>query len=962
MDMSRSNHLPRPLLVLLLAAVLAGRILPAMAAAHPSAPPEEEPGSSLLRKPPPLSVAGAPHGARTQGEDCVAAGTSLQPRPPISIDGDADLTSPASGVRSGSGTAADPYVISGWYIPWQGDDAAAFIGVHEPAHGWGIRVRGTTKHLVIKNNVIGGTGYPQGPDNGIEVQAPNITIEGNTICSTILEGIVAQNSPGVVIRDNIVSDARAGIWTYDSEAPVVTGNHVNLSMFGIALDSAAGADISRNNVDTLAFGQPSFTAGIYCNFCGDLQLTDNVIRGTGEFGFDEGVNVYDAPNAVVTGNEVIGVGTYGFILGYLKRGLIENNLARNNGLSGMLLWDDWVKGDNVVTANELNENGSYGPGLGSFRSGLTVVDTDANLIETNTAAGNYFAGFQIYATDNSATPNIDPTFDNVFRDVSATGTQVGPGVAFEGDRRTIVANASITDNPGGGVSLVDSSAHIDGNLIEGNGGTGVLVVGGTAEGGATVSGNTVSDNKRGIALQYAIGHTFRHNVLEDNAHGVFMEGTVADHYRNDIDSSNTVGGRPILVIEDATGSLDWADSDPAFLALVNPHDLLVRAVDARSSGQGLVVFGGEGVRIEGAHFEDNQIGVDVVRSHGVTLTDVTVTGGQTGIRVFSDTSDTRIENTAISDVETGVLSMWQRDVPDVGFGMPERTTISGSSITRASRTGVEINGRNTTITGTTIKGPTATAVLVMGGPVLVEDSQVLGAGDRGIHTISDGTEVRGTTISGFVQGIYAFHAAGLVVEGSRVAGNGTGLYSTGHSDGASISGSTISGNDRGVLIYGEVNDVVVDCNRIAGNTREGVALFTLTVRPRVTRNLIEGNEQGLFLNGISGTVSDNSITKNETGVVIGGAAIPSNTFTANNLEGNTSMGATAFTAGDYDGTLLIGTTLVGGASNWWGDASGPSATGNPTGTGDRAGDQINYRAWLTQPDTDAGACAAALPA
>lgn len=77
-----------------------------------------------------------------------------QSRADIVIEWDGELTR-ANGIRSGKGTPASPYVISGWSLG-------------------NIRIKDTTKAITIMNNTIAGT-------LTLDYVGPNITVMGNTI-------------------------------------------------------------------------------------------------------------------------------------------------------------------------------------------------------------------------------------------------------------------------------------------------------------------------------------------------------------------------------------------------------------------------------------------------------------------------------------------------------------------------------------------------------------------------------------------------------------------------------------------------------------------------------------------------------------------------------------------------------------------------------------------------------------
>lgn len=113
--------------------------------------------------------------------DAAAAPTS---RAPISITGDAGFTF-SNGVRSGTGSPLDPYVISDWTI-----DAAS---------GAAVRITGTTKHVVLRDLTLtsgSGASAVDLRDNTDTVEVRDVTANHRGF------GVNAQN--GRVVLDRVV--------------------------------------------------------------------------------------------------------------------------------------------------------------------------------------------------------------------------------------------------------------------------------------------------------------------------------------------------------------------------------------------------------------------------------------------------------------------------------------------------------------------------------------------------------------------------------------------------------------------------------------------------------------------------------------------------------------------------------------------------------------------------------------
>jgi len=92
--------------------------------------------------------------------------------------------------------------------------------------------------------------------------------------------------------------------------------------------------------------------------------------------------------------------------------------------------------------------------------------------------------------------------------------------------------------------------------------------------------------------------------------------------------------------------------------------------------------------------------------------------------------------------------------------------------------------------------------------------------------------------------------------------------------------------------------------------------------------------------GSAATITGNNLSNNEYGIAAAYNASDASVVTANfnNISGNVEGIHTPSTVVTTDGEC-----------NWWGDASGPSHSGNPGGIGDIATDFVDYTPWLTEP-------------
>jgi hypothetical protein len=124
-----------------------------------------------------------------------SAQAPLEEHPPIVIRSDADFEGLWSGVRSGDGTAANPYIISGWIITndhpwtlWEGTESAA------------ITITDTTSHFVIEDITFGEGFSEWGGFNGNSFST-HIDLFGNAN-ATVRNFATFPEGPIMDVREN----------------------------------------------------------------------------------------------------------------------------------------------------------------------------------------------------------------------------------------------------------------------------------------------------------------------------------------------------------------------------------------------------------------------------------------------------------------------------------------------------------------------------------------------------------------------------------------------------------------------------------------------------------------------------------------------------------------------------------------------------------------------------------------
>lgn len=201
--------------------------------------------------------------------------SSLTPHPPVFINGNGGFTQD-NGVRDGSGTALDPYIIDGWDI-----DASSKVG---------IRIEHTTAHFIIRNVRV----HSDQQKNGIELfdvsngQIVNATVYRNW------HGISLAGVTNLVLVDNHISSSRFyGILVlsldfspYPSSNITMKRNIVSRNLVGIAVYSSTDSSIVENEISQNA------DLGISLYYCSGIQvyhnnIVDNAFSGNNDPGLPD---------------------------------------------------------------------------------------------------------------------------------------------------------------------------------------------------------------------------------------------------------------------------------------------------------------------------------------------------------------------------------------------------------------------------------------------------------------------------------------------------------------------------------------------------------------------------------------------------------------------------------------------------------------------------------------------------
>lgn len=473
---------------------------------------------------------------------------------------------------------------------------------------------------------------------------------------------------------------------------------------------------------------------------------------------------------------------------------------------------------------------------GSAVSGLVIRSAAASLTGA-TCSGD---GICVTGSRNLISGNVI----GMGADARVAFPNAGDGIDIQDDDNVVGGPGPggrnvISANGGDGVRVTGDHNHVQNNLIgvngigvgdQGNGQTGVDVVGHHNTVGVAGAGNVISNNVDGVKL------TGDDNTVRGNFIGTDVAGaTKLANSRDGIEvqgTGNVIGGGG-----DHEGNL-VSGNDTGVFVEDESSGTLVQGNKIGTAASGRTEIGNilNGVTVHG---DDTTIGgtgpgegnlISGNGGDGVEITDVsgaTATGNRVEGNLIGTTLDGELPLDKTGDtgngvtVTTAVFGTTQIGGTDPGA----RNVISGNGgfgIDLFLASGTVIKGN---FIGTDDDG--LTGVPNMGGGINVEaDNTAIGGADAGAGNTISANVGNGVTIEG-TGNVLAGNAIGTDAAGTQRIGN------TGH-------GVEISGVDDGNLIGSD--DVFTPANTIAYNGQAGVAVTADTsTNNRILRNAVFGN-------------------------------------------------------------------------------------------------------------------------
>ena len=295
--------------------------------------------------------------------------STLQPRGPIAILMNTDFTA-ANGVRSGTGTSTDPYVIRDWSI-----DGSLYTTSQVM-----LWIESTNAYVVLENNRItnlAGTNQWEGIQLGhwpATLTTQHVTIRHNSIEN-------AQHAYGIAIRSG-------------SQDVHVEANYISLDS---TYEWLYGIETDRNVHDVTVTGNfvNAYTSGAFHTT--GIQLGDTYVDAASQ-----------STGIVATRNTVVNATAAGIVSQSAQDTLIAWNLVYGDEPGRAPIAADYPRGIDVA----YNGDGTtiLGNMIHSVHSGVQL-GSDRARIFSNTI---FDVDYGVYVPDNGTLPGISSTAGTIF--------------------------------------------------------------------------------------------------------------------------------------------------------------------------------------------------------------------------------------------------------------------------------------------------------------------------------------------------------------------------------------------------------------------------------------------------------------------------------------------------------------------------------------------------------------------
>ncbi len=165
-----------------------------------------------------------------------------------------------------------------------------------------------------------------------------------------------------------------------------------------------------------------------------------------------------------------------------------------------------------------------------------------------------------------------------------------------------------------------------------------------------LNGNNASNNVYGIWIGFSGKNTLSNNIMTGNTYNFGVDVRSEDrYYYNNIDTSNTVNGKPVYYLQDASDKVYGEDSNAGTFYCINCNNITVRDVTLKNNPYGIFLWKTNNSKVENINASNNLWGIFLSFSGNNTLRGNTATSNKEGGISLSSSSNNMLSGNHASD-------------------------------------------------------------------------------------------------------------------------------------------------------------------------------------------------------------------------------------------------------------------------------------------------------------------------
>jgi len=167
---------------------------------------------------------------------------------------------------------------------------------------------------------------------------------------------------------------------------------------------------------------------------------------------------------------------------------------------------------------------------------------------------------------------------------------------------------------------------------------------------AVVEDCNIDDGGQGIRIYISMNTTIKNTHLANNSYDLSIAGNPIEHYLQNIDTSNTVGGKPVyFVIGQENLVFDGIVMDIGYLGLISCHDVSIKNLEMNNNREGVLLVNTSRINITDSAFIDNYNAIVEKLSHDNRIERCVTENSWYGIYVTDHSKNITIKNINATD-------------------------------------------------------------------------------------------------------------------------------------------------------------------------------------------------------------------------------------------------------------------------------------------------------------------------